>query len=153
MVQLGHAQKEAEMAELKTKPRTASVDRYVKGLKDPQIRADAAGLAAMMSEAAGAPPRLWGTSIIGFGDFHYISQSGREGDWFLIGFAPRKKELTLYLMSGLDAHSALLKKLGPHKRRGSCLYIRRLPDVHLPTLKRLLTVSVRATRKRFGAKK
>lgn len=141
------------MAELKTKPRTASVDRFVKAIKDPQIRADAGGLAAVMSEATGAPPRLWGTSIIGFGDFHYVSESGREGDWFLLGFAPRKKELTLYLMSGLDAHSALLKKLGPHKRRGSCLYIRRLSDVHLPTLMRLLSASVRATRKRFRVKK
>jgi hypothetical protein len=139
------------MAELKTKPRTASVDRFVKAIKDPQIRADAAGLAAMMSEAAGAPPRLWGTSIIGFGDLHYVSKSGREGDWFLLGFAPRKTELTLYMISG--SHAALLKGLGKYKRRGSCLYIRRLSDVHRPTLKRLLAASVREARKRFGAKK
>ena len=138
------------MAELKTKPRTASVDRFVKAIKDPQIRADAAGLASMMSEAAGAPPRLWGTSIIGFGDFHYVSKSGREGDWFFLGFAPRKTELTLYMISG--SHAALLKGLGKYKRRGSCLYIRRLSDVHRPTLKRLLAASVREARKRFGAK-
>jgi hypothetical protein len=141
------------MAELKTKPRKESVDRFVKALKDPQARADVAALTEMMSEVAGAPPRLWGTSIIGFGDLHYVYESGREGDWFLLGFAPRKKELTLYLMSGIETHATLLKKLGTHKKRGSCLYIRRLSDVHLPTLKRLLAASVRDTRKRFGAKK
>jgi hypothetical protein len=93
---------------------------------------------------------MWGSSIVGFGDYHYVYDSGREGDWFLLGFAPRKKDLTIYVMSGLDNHRELLSKLGPHKSGKGCLYIRALRDLHLPTLKRLFSASVRETLKRYG---
>jgi len=138
------------MAELKTKSGKGSVTAFIGRIKDPEMRADATALVAMMRKATGAPPRLWGTSIVGFGTYHYVYESGREGDWFLLGFAPRKKELTVYLMCQSASARELRSRLGPHKERGSCLYIRRLSEIHRPTLQRLLAASVRETKRRFG---
>jgi hypothetical protein len=90
---------------------------------------------------------MWGSSIVGFGDFRYKSRSGREGDWFLIGFSPRKDSLTLYLMPGLQAHAARLRVLGKHKTGGSCLYIRQLSQVDQTVLKQLIADGVKAARK------
>ena len=92
---------------------------------------------------------MWGSSIVGFGSYHYRYESGREGEWFLTGFSPRKQHLAIYIMSGLKRHRPLLKNLGTHKTAGSCLYLKDLDDVSLPVLKRLIAVSVRDVRRRW----
>jgi hypothetical protein len=96
-----------------------------------------------MKKAAQAEPKMWGASIIGFGHYHYKSKSGREGDWFPIGFSPRKQNLTLYLMDGFDKHGDLLAKLGKHKLGKGCLYINKLEDVDVSVLKELLNRAVK----------
>jgi hypothetical protein len=89
---------------------------------------------------------MWGSSIVGFGDYHYKYASGREGDWFVMGFSPRKQDLTLYLMSGVERHQKLLEGLGKHKIGKGCLYLKSLDDIHLPTLKRVLREAARFVR-------
>jgi hypothetical protein len=133
------------MAELKTKSTTASVSRFIDGVTDPDRRKDCRTILGMMKKATGAQPRMWGSSVVGFGKYHYRYDSGRESDWFVIGFAPRKQNLTLYLMTGLDSHSALLRKLGKHRIGKGCLYINQLSDVDLPTLRELIARSVSGT--------
>lgn len=127
------------MAELKTKPRTASVAAFLGRIADKERRADCTTVAAMMEQFTKAKPRMWGTSIVGFGDWHYVSPtSGREGDWFVAGFSPRKQDLTLYLMGGLEIHTAHLAKLGKYKRGKGCLYLKRLADVDVAVLKAMI---------------
>ena len=121
-------------AELKTKMTTASVKGFLDGIKDETRRKEAKAVAAVMKRATGATPRMWGASIVGFGDFRYKYASGREGDWFVAGFSPRKTNLTLYILPGLHLHAANLKKLGTFTTGKSCIYVRRLEDIHLPTL-------------------
>ena len=116
---------------------------------DPKRRADCFTLLQLMREATGEPAVMWGPSIVGFGTYHYVYASGREGDWPVTGFAPRKKELTLYFMSGFDRHAALMKKLGKYKTGKSCLYIRTLDDIHIPTLRQLVKDSVAAMKKLY----
>jgi hypothetical protein len=99
-----------------------------------------------MEEATGAKPKMWGPAIIGFGSYHYKYDSGREGDWLLTGFSPRKNDLTLYLMMGFEQHRELMQQLGKHKTSKSCLYIKRLEDVHVPTLKKLIKASLKQLR-------
>lgn len=94
-----------------------------------------------MQEVTGAEPRLWGSSIVGFGDYHYKYESGREGDWFVTGFSPRKQNLTLYIMAGFDNYDQLLSRLGKYKTGKSCLYINKLDDVDLDVLKELVAQS------------
>lgn len=130
------------MAELKTKVNNASVDKFIKGIKDEQVRKDCIQITDIMKKATKAEPRMWGTSIVGFGIYHYKYASGREGDWFLAGFSPRKQNLTLYIMSGFDEYDGLLKKLGKHSIGKSCLYIKRLEDVDVKVLKELVVKSV-----------
>ena len=136
------------MSELKTKPSAASVQKFVSGIKDAQTRTDAQALVQMMGRAARAEPRMWGSSIVGFGEYHYVYDTGREGDWFVLGFSPRKGNLTLYFMSGLESHATLMKTLGRFTTGKSCLYIKRLEDLHLPTLRKLMAESVKAVRER-----
>jgi hypothetical protein len=131
------------MAELKTKPSDASVERFLAAIEDEARRADCRALVRIMKEATGSPPRMWGSSIVGFGDYHFKYASGREGDWFLTGFSPRKQDLTLYLMGGFENHRDLMEKLGKFKTGKGCLYLKRLDDAHLPTLKRLILRSVK----------
>ena len=131
------------MAELKTKLNNASVDKFLKGIKDEQTRADCQQILEIMKKAAKAEPKMWGTSIVGFGVYHYKYASGREGDWFLVGFSPRKQNLTIYIMTGFDRYSAQLKKLGKHSLGKGCLYIKRLSDVDKKVLKELITESVK----------
>ena len=130
------------MAELKTKPTGADVTTFLNGVADEQKRRDCFTLVEMMREATGAEPQMWGDAIVGFGAEHYRYASGREGDWPLIGFSPRKQNLTLYLMYGFEQHGDLLAKLGKHSTGKSCLYVKRLSDVHLPTLRELVNLSV-----------
>jgi hypothetical protein len=97
----------------------------------------------MMESITKAEPKMWGTSIVGFGSYHYIGKSGREGDWMLTGFSPRKQNITLYLMSGFDSEEKLLEKLGKHKTSVGCLYFKKLADVDKKVLKELVTASVK----------
>ncbi len=126
------------MAELKTKPTKKSVKEYIASISDTTQRADAEKLVEMMGAASGAQPTIWGDSIIGFGSTHLKYASGKELDWFPIGFAARKGKLSLYLTCDLDTFETLLKKLGPHKRGVGCLYIKKLEDVDEKVLLELI---------------
>lgn len=136
----------AKKSELKTKPTAAAAEDFVDSIKDEQQRSDSKALLALMKEVTGAEPKMWGSSIVGFGEHHYQYESGREGDWFLAGFSPRKQALTLYLSNAIDEHADLLKKLGKHKTGKGCLYIKSLDDVDMPTLKKLVQRSVKTKR-------
>jgi len=135
------------MAELKTKLNDASVDDFLNAIKDEQVRKDCWEIADLMREAAKAKPQMWGTAIVGFGSCLYKYASGREGDWPTIAFSPRKQNITLYLGSGFEGYDELMAQLGKHSRSKGCLYIKRLSDVHLPTLKKLIKASVKHTLK------
>ncbi len=131
------------MAELKTKQTRASVKQFIDGIEDEQKRKDSRALVAMMRKITGKPPKMWGEAIVGFGSYRYKYASGREGDWFLTGFSPRKQNMTLYIMSGFTRYGALLKKLGKFKTGKACLYVKTLDDVDRPTLERLIRESVK----------
>jgi len=124
------------MAELKTKKTQASVEAFIGRIEDERTKEDCRALVEIMRQATKAEPKMWGSSIVGFGSHHYRYASGREGDWFLAGFSPRSQNLTLYITSGFEEFDELLGSLGRHSTGKSCLYIKRLDDVHLPTLKR-----------------
>ena len=130
------------MAELKTKLNNASVPKFLSTVKDPQRRKDCQTVLRIMKAATKSPPQMWGSSIVGFGTYHYVGKSGREGDWMLTGFSPRKQNLTLYIMAGFNRYPALMKKLGKYKTGVGCLYLNSLDDVHIPTLKTLVKESV-----------
>ena len=129
------------MAELKTQVTRASVEKFLAGIKDERKRQDCYELLKIMKKATKAEPKMWGTSIIGFGDHHYVYESGREGDWFLTGFSPRVQNLTLYMMGGFDR--AALKKLGKYKTGKGCLYINKLADVDIQALNELIARSLK----------
>ena len=135
------------MAELKTKPNRSSVERFVRAVTDEERRRDCQAMIRMMSEVTGAEPEMWGTSIVGFGRYHYKYASGREADWMLLGFSPRKKDLTLYVMAGFEDFPELMQKLGRYKTGTSCLYLRKLEDVDTKVLRKLLKGSVKKTSK------
>ncbi len=136
------------MAELKTTKNSASVSDFLNGIEDDRKRKDAKIVAKIMKRVTGEPPRMWGTSIVGYGEHHYKYASGREGDWMLTGFSPRKQALTLYIMPGFSKYDSLMKKLGTHKTGKSCLYIRKLEDVDLGVLEQLIEQSVEAMKAR-----
>ncbi len=138
------------MAELKTKQTDASVDKFLASIKDEGRRKDCLALVRRMTRATKSEPKMWGKSIVGFGTYHYVYASGREGDWMMMGFSPRKQNLTLYILPGLDAFAPLLKKLGPHSRGGACLYIKRLEDLDLKVLETILAEAVAALKKKSG---
>ena len=133
----------------KTKPTGASVDAFLSGLADAQMQADCRTVADMMAEVTGSEPRLWGSSIVGFGSYHYRYASGREGDFMLAGFAPRKRALTLYIMAGFAEYADLLARLGKHTTGKSCLYVKRLADVDQAVLRELVTRSVAYIRQKY----
>src|SRR3990172_10518162 len=117
------------MAELKTKLNKASVTKFLNGIKDKTKREDAFAIMRLMQKVTKEKPKMWGSSIVGFGSYHYKGASGREGDWMLIGFSPRAQSLTLYIMPGFEQYGALLKKLGKYKTGKACLYINTLDDL------------------------
>jgi hypothetical protein len=134
------------MAELKTKATKASAAQFISAIEDDQRRKDCKELVTMMTKATKAKPVMWGPAIIGFGDHEYTGASGKATKWFKVGFSPRKAALSLYLMGGKD--EKLLAKLGPSSTSGTtmaagCLYIKRLDDVHKPTLQKLIDTSVK----------
>jgi hypothetical protein len=131
------------MAEPKTKPTEASVDAFLNGVADGQRRADAFRVLEMMKEITGQPPRMWGPTMVGFGEYHYVYASGHEGDTFLTGFSPRKDALALYFMAGLqERFTAELPKLGKAKASKGCLYIKKLADVDLAVLREMIRANV-----------
>ena len=131
------------MAELKTKPTQASVKEFLNQITDKERRDDCFAVAKIMEEITGEKPKMWGPSIVGFGTYHYKYASGHEGDWPISAFSPRKKDLTLYIMMGFHQTPELMKQLGKHSTGKSCLYIKRLSDIHIPTLKKLIKSSVK----------
>jgi hypothetical protein len=133
---------EGTMAELKTKPTGASVEEYLNTVEDETKRRDSFVILQIMQQATGAEPRMWGSNIVGFGDRHYHYASGREGDWFIVGFSPRKQNLTLYLTFGGLEDIKLLEKLGKYKTGKGCLYLKKLQDVDLGVLKELINTIV-----------
>jgi hypothetical protein len=130
------------MAQLKTQKTNASVPAFLKSIADDDRRKDCQTLVRIMKRAVGAEPKMWGSSIVGFGHYHYKYASGRENDWFLAGFSPRKQDLTLYIMAGFDRYDALMAKLGKHRTGKSCLYLKRLADVDVAVLEDLISTSV-----------
>jgi hypothetical protein len=139
------------MAEVKTKKTKASVVAFLNSIENEQRREDGKKLLAIFKDATGMKPAMWGTSIVGFGSYHYKSdRSAQEGDWPLTGFSPRKGSLTVYIMSGAANYAELLKKMGRYKiSGGSCVYINKLSDIDVPTLTKLIQTSVRDMRKRY----
>jgi hypothetical protein len=131
------------MTGLKTKPTNRNVKRFLNCIPDVRKRQDCLTLLELMRSATKAEPRMWGRSIVGFGKYHYMYASGREGDWFLTGFSPRKQNLTVYIMAGFERYNDLMKSLGKYKTAKSCLYIKRLEDIDLSTLKKLVGQSVK----------
>ena len=130
------------MAELKTKQNEQDVYEFLDGVSNETRKNDGYAVLELMRTTTGLEPRMWGDSIVGFGSYHYKYASGREGDWFLTGFSPRKQSLTVYIMPGFDEYEALLERLGKHKIGKSCLYINKLEDVDLSVLKMLIEKSV-----------
>ena len=126
------------MAELKTKKTELSVSAFIQQLADEQRRKDAATLVKMMEKATKAKAKMWGSAIIGFGDRHLKYDSGRELDWFVMGFSPRKQNFALYLSGAVEKQQALLKKLGKYKTGKGCLYINKLDEVDLPVLQEII---------------
>jgi len=133
----------------KTGPTKRSVSAFIK--KSPaKFHEDSEMLIEIMSKIVGEPAVMWGESIVGFGSYHYVYASGREGDWMLTGFSPRASEISVYLMCGLDGNEELLEKLGKHRKGKGCLYLKGLDGIHIPTLKKLIRESVKQTRKMYG---
>lgn len=137
------------MAEPKTQVNDASVTKFIEGVADERKRRDCFTLVELMSKITKCEPKMWGTSIIGFGSYTYKYASGREGDWPIAGFSPRKQDLTIYVMADFARRDELLAKIGKHKTGKVCLYVKSLDDVHMPTLKALITDSVKAMKKAY----
>lgn len=130
------------MAKLKTSPNDQSVKDFIDKITDEKKRQDCWTILKIMEEASGEEARMWGDSIVGFGSYHYKYASGRQGDWFLTGFSPRRRDLTLYIMTGFDGYADLLEDLGNYRTGVSCLYIKRLDEINLTLLKQLVARSM-----------
>ena len=130
------------MAEVKTKKNNADVPDFLNSIEPQKKQEDCKKICELMAKTTGAEPKMWGSSIIGFGTYHYVYASGREGDWFLSGFSPRKQNITLYIMNGFSQYDALLGQLGKHKTGKSCLYINKLEDIDWTVLEKLVSGSV-----------
>ena len=137
------------MAELKTKKNDASVEGFLTGVENERRREDSFVVLEMMKRITGEEPTMWGSSIVGFGSYHYRYASGREGDWPRIGFSPRKQRLTLYVMPGFSNYDDLLSRLGKHRTGKSCLYVNKLADVDMDVLEQLIRSSLDAMREMY----
>ena len=126
------------MAELKTKVNEASVEKFISAVKDEEARNDCLTLLDLMKKATKEEPKMWGSSIVGFGTFHYKGKSGREGDWFVTGFSPRKQNMTVYFCLGFKHLAPQLKRLGKFKTSVGCLYFNKLSDIDIKVLKEML---------------
>lgn len=137
------------MAENKTRATIASVTEFINSIEDRQKRADARKVAAIMRRVTGKRAKMWGASIVGYGTYHYKYESGREGDFMITGFSPRKQALTVYILAGFRRFDTLMGKLGKYKTGKSCLYIKRLSDVDEKVLEQLIDRSVKYMRKNY----
>lgn len=135
-------------AQNKTAANDASVEAFLAAVPDPQRRADAQAIDALMRKATGCEPKMWGGAIVGYGEYHYVYDSGREGDMAMVGFSPRKQNLVLYIVPGFKDYEPLMKRLGKHKTGKSCLYLNKLADVDAAVLEKLVAASVAAMRKK-----
>ena len=140
------------MAELKTKPTSVKVADFMNSIADKTQRADCKAIAAMMRKATGRRAKMWGSSMVGYGSYHYKYASGQEGDYFITGFSPRKQATTVYIMPGFSGYETLMKKLGKYKTGKSCLYIKTLADVDEKVLQQLISKSVVEMRKKYPTK-
>lgn len=130
------------MAELKTTPNNNSVEAYLESITDEKKRTDSEKIVDIMQDITNESPQMWGDSIVGFGSYHYKYDSGREGEWFLTGFAARKQSLTLYIMAGFERYDELMEKLGKYKTGKSCLYVKKMEDVQEDVLRSLIKALV-----------
>ena len=137
------------MAELKTKLNEASVEDFLNAVEDEQKKEDSFRLLKMMGEISGEPAKMWGDAIVGFGTYHYVYASGREGDWMLTGFSPRKANISVYLMAGFDELNDELTTLGKHKSSKGCLYVKRLSDIDEKVLRKMMKKSLVIMKKRY----
>lgn len=140
------------MAENKTQPTGASVTAFLNAIDNPRKKKDARKVASMMRKATGKRAKMWGPGIVGYGKYHYKYESGREGDFMITGFSPRKQNLVVYIIPGFTPFASLLNKLGKYKTGKSCLYINKLEDVDESVLEKLITESVKLMRKRYDVK-
>ncbi len=131
------------MSANKTTKTDLSVDAFIDGVEDKQKQADCRVLIEVMKQVTNDEPKMWGPSIVGFGNYHYKYASGREGDWFHVGFSPRKQNLTMYIMDGFEAYRDYLAELGKFKTGKSCLYVKKLDDVNMDVLQELIEASVK----------
>lgn len=139
------------MAEPKTHKNSASVTEFINGIKDDTKRQDCQELLKIFTECTGQQPAMWGSVIVGYGTYHYKSErSSQEGDWMMTGFSPRAQSLTLYVISGFEDIKDDLAKLGKHTTSVSCLYIKKLADVDVAVLKRIITAGYKAMEKQYG---
>jgi len=138
------------MAHNKTKPTQQKVSEFIAGIEDRVKRDDCRELMKLMSEITGNRAKMWGPSIVGYGKYHYKYESGREGDFFLTGFSPRKQALSIYIISGFDINPKLMEKLGKYKTGKSCLYVKKLDDLDRSVLAQLVKESVAYMRKKYN---
>jgi len=138
------------MAELKTKVNNASVEKFLKTVKDEQKRLDSFKILEIMKKITKEEPKMWGPSIIGFGKYHYKYESGHEGDMCIAGFSPRKQAITIYILPGSLKYSSLMKKLGKYKVGVSCLYIKKLEDVDTKLVEKLIADSVKWLKQKYS---
>ncbi len=137
------------MAELKTKQTEASVEKYLDTIEDPRRRADCEAISALMKRATRCEPRMWGPSIVGFGSYHYRYETGHEGDACLAGFSFRKPEIVVYIAEDFESREELLQQLGKHRTGKVCLYIKRLSDIDVGVLEKLVKASLAEMRRRY----
>jgi hypothetical protein len=137
------------MAEPKTKQTGQSVEKFLRAIEDETRRKDCFTVAKLMEDVTGVKPKMWGPSIVGFGSYRYKYSSGKEGDWPVAAFSPRKQNLTVYVTPPFEQYDQLLKTLGKYSISKSCLYFKRLDDIHVPTLKKLVRDSVKYVKKKY----
>lgn len=140
----------SKKADLKTKPTAVSVEDFIRAVENETRRKDAKTLLAMMKKVTGERPKMWGPSIVGFGEYHYKYESGREGDMLAVGFSPRKANVVLYVLGSLGEDEPLLKKLGPYKHGKSCLYLTDLSKVDLKALEDIVAKSYKAAKAKWA---
>lgn len=137
------------MSTLKTRQNDADVEEFLAAVENDRRREDSFTVLELMKRATGEVPRMWGTSIVGFGSYHYRYASGREGDWPRVGFSPRKQSLTIYVMPGFSTYDDLLSRLGKHRTGKSCLYVNKLADIDMDVLEQLVRSSLETMRERY----
>jgi hypothetical protein len=140
------------MYEAKTKATSASVSDYLDAIEEEPRRKDCKELAKLMRRVTGCKPTMWGGSIVGFDQYHYKYASGHEGDACVVGFSSRKQDISVYMFAGCEGAQALLSKLGKHKLGKACLYIKRVSDIELPVLEKMLIQAVAEIKRRYPAK-